>query len=320
MKTKVFFSAGRLAVLALACITTLSFNACGQDDDGKPEKPVNPVEEPIDEETLSDKTTPVEFKFSYSNENFLFDYAGDNYVGSDTIKAYRKTIDLRQGKHHLVSISQLNIWEEGRSRGVNFRPSTKQVVNTEDRFVFIHNMAFFETDLEVSPYLLPTQEVNYNRYLTFTVRIKVTDASQNLTMPEKIESGGSVSYTEPVIGKIKGIPHPNTIYLDKDDYTEYDTGEGLTATVGVHYDYYEHPEALKHLCIDIKGIRALCPPKGFEDIQPIAEIYDRDGKAMATTTLPKISLLRGYTTILEGPLFSGTTADWKVTMEPYKNY
>ena len=62
---------------------------------------------------------------------------------------------------------------------------------------------------------------------------------------------------------------------------------------------------------------SLCPLNGLDNIQLIAETYDKDGNSIPATILPLFSLRRGYTTILCGPLFSGTTSDWSVTMEPY---
>ena len=61
----------------------------------------------------------------------------------------------------------------------------------------------------------------------------------------------------------------------------------------------------------------LCPINGLDNIQLTAEVYDKDGNPISTTTLPKFNLRRGYTTILRGPLFSGSTSDWTVTMKQY---
>ena len=82
-----------MALLALTCIFTFALAACGDDD------------EPSVDELLSEETTPIEFEltdFEYYDKYYLFDYAGNRYVGADTISRSKFTINLRQGKHHLI--------------------------------------------------------------------------------------------------------------------------------------------------------------------------------------------------------------------------
>lgn len=287
MKTKVFLFASSLTLAA--CLPFL-FSACTSDD-----------------ENLSEETTPIDFEFNgysyyYGTANILYDYAGNSLVGSDTIYKSSCTLNLRQGKHKMIWINGL--WPtdnlttdiEVRNRsGIYFDPQTKTITNNYPDGNTRHVIVYCEKNLDVSPYLLPVQKIEY-KHITCELRIAVTDNANWynwLTSPTGLK------------GRIMGVPSVKSVSLDNNKYTLNDIllpGDSIDR----YNQYYPHRFFM------------LCPSEGIDDIQPVAEVTDQDGKPVKVNQIPKFSLRRGYTTILRGPLLSGTTADWKVTMEPYK--
>lgn len=109
-----------------------------------------------------------------------------------------------------------------------------------------------------------------------------------------------------------GVPHVKSISTANDnDYVLYDASEGILLMT--HYDLWED------VYVKAEELGILCPPNGFDNVETSTLVFDKDKKTIQTVKLPKFSLHPGYTTILEGPLFSGSTSDWAVTMEPYKD-
>ena len=293
MKTKTFQFVNRLAVLAFVVNYTIGFNACSSDDNST-----------IDE-ILSKETTPIDFEFSgyslfYGTDNVLFDYAGNNLVGSDTNSQTSCTLNLRQGKHKLIWINGL--WptfplsmdtDEKKKSGVYYDPKTKTITNNYMDGNTGHVIVYCEKNLEVTPYLLPSQKTEY-KHITCELNIEVTDNARWLS-----------SQTEPK-GRITGIPSVASVSLVGNEYKLNDV---MLPSDSIRRYESNYPRWFM-----------LCPTDGLDNIQPIAEIIDKNGNAIPTTSMPKFSLRRGYTTTVRGPLLSGSSSDWTVTMEPYKEY
>lgn len=316
MKAKTFFPASRLAALALATITVFTFSACSGDDD-----------EPSVDDILSTETTPIEFRFPEYDRYFMFDYAGNNYVGSDSVEAYGCTLDLRQGKHRLIWFKSLDYedisvdWQYGGPKyniGVHYNPSDKTLTNYSESGN-VSKMAYSDKELEVSPYLLPTQQVHFDKYATGSISVRVTDTAQNAnfekrTSTAEVDEWSYISY----IGIVKGFPSVRTVSIANGD-SKIDK-ESFNSAISTHVHYTKYHENVRYEISDISAeVNILCPLNGINDIQLTAELNDSHGNLIPTTALPKCSLRRGYTTVLRGPLFSGSSADWTVTMEPYKN-
>ncbi len=279
MKTKTFFSVRLLVSLALTSVFTLTFITCSNNDG----------DEPAVDDLLSEETTPINFEFDdfeYLDRYFLFDYAGNKYIGSDTLTTSKCTLDLRQGKHHLI-------WMKGQyGSDVGFIPQNRTFSGHTANI----NVTYTEMDIEVFPYLMPVKKVtlqNINQFEGNTsLTVMVTDI-------EKIDIKASKEI------KVTGFPFMNNISLDGNNYEI----EKEIYTNWVHFISGKE---------DIVGIYlyTLCPTDKIENIQIKVEVQDAKGKPIPTTTLPIISLQRGCTTDLRGPLFSGNTSDWTVTMEP----
>lgn len=276
-------------LLTLAACMTITFYACNGNDD---ESTIN--------ELLSEETTPVDFEFSgyshfYGSYNFLFDYAGNNLVGSDTIARSSCTLNLRQGKHKLIWINGLwptfslspDIVEK--KFGVYYEPKSHTVTNSYVDGNTDQIIVYCEKDLEVSPYLLPVQKIEY-KHLTCVLRIDVTDEAKWFTWSSS-KTGSK--------GRITGIPSVKSVSLDNNKHSLNDIALP-TDSISRYENFF-----------------MLCPSDGLDNIQPVAEIIDKDGNSMKPTPIPKFSLRRGQVTTLRGPLLSGSTSDWTVTMEPY---
>ena len=300
MKTKAICFASRLLTMAFAVCVSLSFAACGDDD------------EPSVDEILSDKTTPVTFKLE-NRKYFLFDFAGSHYVGSDTLNLYRsktadKTeIELRQGQHHLLWFKGLSTeedyWDD--FEGVRFDPATQTVKSNANTYGWrIINYA--ECDIKVPEYLLPPQKLEWNM-LNADVVINITD--QELAA-DKVEKKHDAS-----IGTIDGLPNVSSLTIHGDNYILSDD----PMPIKIRTDYYNGGGIYKGV-FSIKlshTYTIFCPESGFHNVQLTPNILDTNGNRIATTAMPSFSLRRGYITVLTGPLFSGSTSDWTVEYEPF---
>lgn len=275
MKTKAFFPVIRLAVLALTCMTMFAFTACSDDDDN---------ESTIDD-LLSEETTPIDFElldYDLYDEYILFDYAGNRYVGSDTITRSKCTINLRQGKHHLL-------WMKGNyMESIGFNPEDK-TFNTGNREYV--NISYIEMDLEVTPYLMPVKKIECKNIKVIPYCILTID-------PTDIDEMRTLDVQEI---KVTGFPMVRTISWDGNSYQLEDRYDGIYIIGGLGELY------------------TVCPTKGFDGVEVKIEMRNTNDELISTTQLPKINLRQGYNTTLHGPLFSGNTSDWTVTMEPDNN-
>lgn len=304
MKTKAICFASRLLTMAFAVCVSLSFAACGDDD------------EPSVDEILSDKTTPVTFKLE-KKKYFLFDYAGSHYVGSDTLNltksktADKTEIELRQGQHHLLWFSGLlgNYYREDVG-GIMLDPATQTVksnANTYGRFI----INYAECDVNVPEYLLPIQKLEWHMLNTDIV-INITDHNLAADKVEK-ENGEYVS-----IGTIDGLPNVSSLSIHGDSYTLSD--EPMPIYLASHY-YKGSGKYNDVFSIDISyRYTILCPESGLHNVQLTPNILDTNGNRIVTTTMPSFSMRRDYVTVLTGPLFSGSTSDWTVEYEPFEKY
>lgn len=297
MKTKELFSTNCLAIQVFASFVFLGFTACGSDD------------EPYIDEILSDKTTTVTVELS-DGEFQLFDYAGSNYVMSDTFRLYYHgtskmsvDVELRQGKHHLI-------WFETSHDDdcyLEFDPKTKTV----ELFGDDGWPSYAEYDYEVTEYLTPAHKPVFSP-LGGGVKFEVTDCSERIEVP--LESRYPRSSKTITIGKLKGYPIASEVSLHGNGYkTSGSIDFDIDATSRYDYAYQKVTE----VTIGTYGAARLLPEDGIDNIQLTAEVFDKDGKPISTTQLPRFSVKRGHVTTLRGPLFSGITADWEVTMESY---
>lgn len=324
MKKNLIQFASRLSFLALALSASLSFNSCSKDDD-----------EPSLDEVLSEETTPIDFDFEdyhWEYQTMLFDYAGNNYVGSDTItRRSQCTLNLRQGKHKLVWIYGLDDWGDEPDRteksGNHYDPVAK-TVTTYDKYGADEAVSYCEKNLEVTPYLMPVQKVEHTNHLTCRVRFYVTDTHPNLPMPVIVQNDYSSRYEK--VGKVTGFPHIKTVALFSNHYEMMDEEQEhpvWTCSVNTYWrdnkndkhDTFDYDNVADDFVMtDISGYYSMfCPLNGLDNIQLTAEVKGKNGVAIPTTKLPKFSIKRGYTTILRGPLYSGSTSDWTVEMIPY---
>lgn len=311
MKTRIFLSASRLAIMTLASVFVLGFTACSSDDD-----------EPSVDELLSDKTTPVTFELK-AGYYHLFDYAGNRYVGSDTIEEYhgrpadiyRTEVDLRQGKHHLIWFTGLDGFSFDNNINTRFIPDTKVIESDNGQ-----NIMYAECDVNVTEYLLPAQKLTFQP-VTAQIKIEIGDSSPLAEADLKglpLWQGKTIS-----IGKIVGIPSVISTGLYDNNYTKTDNTLEVPITA---YSIYVKGETIGTMTtynkvteVSVKQpIRILCPKDGLNDIQLAAEVTGNDGNPVPTSDFPKISLRRGYTTVLRGLLFDTSGLYWEVTMEPYE--
>lgn len=317
MKHYKILSASRLMMMVLACTMMTMTSSCGGDDSTEGSGGSGGG--------LSQETTPIEFKFNRGN-NILFDYAGNSYICSDTTDLYKRIVNLRQGRHHLVWITGLNTYEPSAStqaktgqkydEGAHYDPLSKTVTDysMESTHFGVDKVQVFEQDMEVTPYLTTVQQVKYTTYMTASIAVKITDYHKSLTLPEKT----GFSYSTPSIGKLTGIPYVSSLTLGG-SHSLRQNQVPLNIMTAVDAKYIYSPLALTEgLYVLVQGRTMLCPPGGLSDIRPVAEVTDANGSRLTTTTLPEFSLKPGYTTVLEGPLFSGSASDWKVTQEPYE--
>ena len=280
MKTKTSFPLRLPVLLALTYVPMLAFNACS-DNDG---------DEPTIDEQLSEETTPIEFElldYDPYEEYVLFDYAGNRYVGSDTITCSKCTLDLRQGKHHLL-------WMKGQyGESIGFNPEDK-TINVENRTCI--NIPYYEMDLEVTPYLMPVKKIQCKNEKVIPCCDLIIDATD---IDEAWETLNIKIVDNIFYMKVTGFPTVRTISWDGSSYQLEDRYDGI---------YLGGSE-----------LSTVCPARGFDNIQVNTEIWNVRDELIPTTQLPKFNLRQGYITTLRGPLFSGNTSDWTVTMEPDKN-
>jgi len=314
MKRNISQIARCTAVMLLSCTAVLT--SCSKDD------------EPSVDEILSEETTPVDFEitnFDWTRDAMLFDYAGNNYVGSDTFSRGRNIIDLRQGRHHLVwfiglagdkiEVNWTNggdniVWRE--TPGPHYDPISRNVTNNSSSGM-TSMLSYCEHDLEVRPYPMSVQKFECSEFLTANVSVIVTDAHPDFPNPELTDTGGWGAEYEAVGSlaispSIKAVSLNGSLYeTDKEEYRN-----AVYARSSADYVFSSDVEKVKTgpFCM-------LCPEGGLNGISLAADVHDMNGCPVSTTPIPKFSIRRGYTTVLCGPLFSGSASDWTVEMRPY---
>lgn len=335
MQQQISKLASSLAVLVLACATVVTVASCGGGDDDLPEvvDPSGGNDNPgggntPGGNTLSDETTPIDFAlndFRRSDYSYcLFDYAGSAYVGTDTITKASQTVKLRQGNHHLIFIKGLhpssqfyyNEWL-GFYSGLHYDPVAMTVDNCGEYIGNVQNIAYSEMDLEVTKYLMAPQQVSCDNYVVSRLYIQITDQPNFSELPEWNPSS-SADYK--VIGTLTGFPAVTSVSLKDGDYKTKANDDFLIGIVEKLYpDVDANGMPTDKIVVTVDDVETLCPLEGLNDIQLAVSIEDKNGRPIATTPLPKFSMRRGCSTILQGPLFSGSTSDWTVTMSEWKS-
>ncbi len=335
MKKNILTRASQYSFMARAFVLSMLIASCGGDggnNDG------NNTDEP-----LSDKTTPVTFIID-NGLFYMFDYSGSRYIGSDTVEIWNGRtdlknnvdIDLRQGKHHVLWMSGLSLYDWNRYSGepsyIHFNPNSQTITAVGKNPLDSYGVNYAECDVTVKEYLLPKQNLAF-KPLTANIRVEVTDYSY------EVKKAFNKRFA---IGVMKGYPYVSSTSLYGDSYTmatpssdySLELNDNLISSINSksptealissyttmkEYSYESSWFGVEEISINVQNSHyILCPAKGLENIQLTAEVQDKNGNPITTTALPKISLRRGYTTVLRGPLFSGTTSDWMVTMEPYE--
>lgn len=264
MKAKQFQFASRLAAVVLAAVFTISFTACGSDDDNDPS---------IDD-ILSEETTPVTFALYKVGEHQLYDYAGNKLVDSHSFnidshlysKDRKIKLDLRQGKHKLV-------WFTGLDDGVNYNPEAGMLTCT-DADASLGDLEYCIKEIEVTPYLMPEQELDYASicgHLHISVDFSPSASDYELW--------------------VKDVPFVKSVSVEGNKYDM----ERLPfqRVVAGSYNYYDHtPEVL------YVSEYVLCPQKGIENVQIMYEVR-RGSSVVSSGKMPKFSLQRNYNTIID---------------------
>ena len=270
MNTQTKLSARRLIVMTLACLMAVCLAACGGDDD-----------EPTIDELLSEETTPITFDLSKKGRHILFDYAGNNLVSSDTIDVEYsdqklQTVDLRQGKHRLLWMRGL-LFSEGIDDEVVFIASpyydmNSRTVKCQDydyRLQLTYPLPqFCFKEIEVTPYLMPEQKVEY----------------QPLCAEIYLSLSCDFSLDDEVSMAVSGIPFVKEVGIEDNRYTLGDvdttTGNGTTFQGDGKRGRYEFA---------LFGINILCPKDGLDNVQLHYDVT-RNGEVIHSASLPLISL------------------------------
>lgn len=296
MNTQTKLSARRLIKMTLACLMAVCLAACGGDD------------EPTVDELLSEEATPITFDLSKKGRHILFDYAGNNLVNSDTIDVEysdqkSQTVDLRQGKHRLLWMRGL-LFSEGIDDEVVFIASPYYDINSRTvkcqdydyRLQLTYPLPqFCFKEIEVTPYLMPEEKVEY----------------QPLCAQIYLSLSCDFSLDDEVSLSVSGIPFVKEVGIDDNRYTLGDvdttTGNGTTFQGDGKRGRYEFA---------LFGKNILCPKDGLDNLQLHYDVT-RNGEVIHSASLPPISLRRGYETAISGPLIGGNTDSFVVEMKTY---
>lgn len=297
MGTNRIHAAYRLSILTLVCFISFTFTACSGEDD----------EASVDE-LLSEETTPITFDLTKKGRHILFDYAGSRLVGSDTIDVEYsdqklQTIDLRQGKHRLLLMRGL-LFAEGIDDEVVFVASPYYDVNSRTvkcqdydyRLQLNYPLPqYYIKEIEVTPYLMPEQKVEY-KLLCAQIRL-------HLTCDFSLDDDVSLA--------VSGIPFVKEVGIDDNRYTLGDVNnEVIHATTFQGYGVKDR----YNLALFSKDI--LCPKDGLDNVQLHYEVT-KNGSIIYSGILPTVSLQRGYETTISGPLIGGQTGDFTVETHTY---
>ena len=297
MNTKTFLFVSRMALPALACIFTLGFTACGGDDD-----------EPSVDERLSEETTAITFNLMKKGRHILFDYAGNRLVRADTIDVEYsdqkiQTIDLRQGKHRLLWMRGL-LFSEGIYDEVVFiaspyydvKSGTVKCQDNDYRLQLNYPLPqYFIKEMDVTPYLMPEQKVEY--------QLLCTQINLRLSCDFPIDDDVSMS--------VSGIPFVKEVGIENNRYTLGVNKEVISATT------FQGSGVQGRYNLALFGKNILCPKDGLDNVQLNYEVT-RNGAKIYSASLPPISLKRGYKTTISGPLVGGQPGDFTVEMHAYE--
>ncbi|MBQ8969565.1 MAG: hypothetical protein IJ064_07540 [Bacteroidaceae bacterium] len=286
MKTKIFRFANRMVVAMLTCMFTIGLTSCGDD-------------EPSVDELLSEETTPITFNLGKKGTHFLFDYAGNNYVGADTIEVENaaqtsQTITLRQGRHRLVWLSGAALGDGNKVGYIYYNPEKRTICCRSTDSSFSTDISVASSEVVVTPYLMPVQKVEYQS-LCYCIAFSATDY-------------GATGMNETSYAHIHGLPQIQEMSIEGAAYI-------TNASTGI-FSFRPFNGTMER-----KRVSAffLCPNNGIDNIQLTCEANDWKGNPVSTSQFPKISVRRGYITHITGPLIGGSTGDFVVTMEPIGN-
>lgn len=293
------------AVVALACAAI--FVSCSGNDEF--------------EDMLSKGTTPVTFRVEPQTSSIFFDYTeGWHYIGSDTVRntksvSIQQSINLHQGRHNVVMVKGVNTDAVPSVTSIHFNPDKRTFYlhsehdgvglyegsGTPDLGVAMSDAYYWHQMLDVSPHILPEQQPEYTP-VTATLQIIITDLNNRDIAP-----GQDILWS----GSIKNIPVVEEVGIENDkSYTFRKQSHQFYVGLSRHGEFGIYP------IITYQHI-TLCPLEGLNTVNLPCVVTDEHGQIVPTTPIPVFSMRRGYTTILRGPLFSGTASDWMVEMKPY---
>lgn len=356
MKTKAILYTSHLALLTLAAVFTFTFSACNDEDDNEVVIIEDPtIDELLSQETtpVTFELKPYHnYIFFDYTDNWKF--VGSDTIAASS-QTQQVEIDLRQGKHNIIIIDWRSlIWGSATISSADlidlfpvvfFNTKDRTLYLTSDRTLYLtskemstsdtnspykhenykairtinQDVYFWHRPLEVSPYLLPTQKPKFVP-VTGCLHIEVTDIKESFFTQEQ---GKAEIINIPVVEKA-GIENDKQYKLNEETYSIEVPSDGVfeyTQNANVEYtgDNYFNMLPLSELYEKHGKYEyfILCPYEGLDDIQLVCNVIEKDGQLVLTKALPAFSFRRGYVTTLRGPLLSGSTSDWTVTMEPY---
>lgn len=318
MKAKNIYFASRLASLALFVCAIVGLSSCSKDDD-----------EPSVDDVLSEETTPVTFRVDAYTAPIFFDYTeGWRYIGSDTVKNTSSktsvtTLNLHQGKHNIVAAKDIYspspYWTESiNSLGLHFNPERKTFYLVSAKTTFLDNQGkdavynvtsndayYWHRQLEVSPYLLPEQQPEYQ---PVTARLFIIQTDQQ-------QASDIVKMGDDLRIDIPNVPVVEETSITGNDYKLRQEPHNLYGYIKTSSGTYIHGSNGPYY--------TLCPRDGLQVGQLVMQVnITKQGgyKQQHSVALPKFTLRRGYVTILRGPFLTGSDADWSVEMLSYDDY
>lgn len=278
------------------------------------------------EEMLSAETTPVTFLVDAQTTPIFFDYTeGWRYIGSDTVKStssQKASLNLRQGKHNIIAVKEIDTNADNQKTGIRFDPNNRAFYLHSERDakgldgeismlgVATTKACYWHRQLEVSPYLLPEQRLEYT---PVTASLSVDLFPPN-TMPEDTR----------IIGmqiSVKDVPVVEETGMSDNDYKLRQVPHELYGKLSLTgRNEMSRVSNIPYI--------TLCPAEGLHDISLtlnvsvqlliLSQYGTQTYQQHYSVQLPKFSLKRGYTTCLVGTLYSDKTEDWAVEMLPYE--
>ena len=220
------------------------------------------------------------------------------------------TVNLRRGKHKLLWITGIHNnapdgydWWTGARHGIHYDPETKELVWYDDMVSSVSNVYYCEQNITVTDHKV---SVPLSPFLSATCYLQVlsTDLFPLIELPDDADWRKEVGIL--TIGR-----RVKTMSLTGRDYTLAD--DNVSCMVFSSAAVANNKPIPGSTMVGAQT-SMLCPTNGLQDVQLTCEIWDRYGQVVSTSPLPRINLRRGYVTILEGSLFSGSTSGWETTM------